>query len=88
MPSRAQREFTAKLDALLQEGLSVFGMEPSSQLGDWCCILSAPFLNADGDLESGYSITFSGNLLEHNALGLLEKGRELLETGQVHEDDD
>jgi hypothetical protein len=82
MPSQAQREFTAKLDALLQEGLSLFGMEDGSHLGDWVCVISAPYLNPDGELTSGYAITFSGNLLEHNAMGLLRKGSELLDRGE------
>lgn len=88
MPSEAQKEFTAKMDALLSEGLPLFGMDPGSQLGDWVCIISAPYLNSDGDLTSGYSITFSGNLLEHNAMGLLDKGVQLLESGEEHEDEE
>jgi len=80
--SEAQRAFTAKLDALLQESLPLLGMNDGSQLGDWVCVLSAPYLSPDGDLTSGYSITFIGNLLEHNAIGLLHKGVDLLENGE------
>lgn len=86
MASEAQREFTRRMNALLQEGLPLFGMEADAQLGDWICIISAPSINGDGELVSGYSITFSGSCLDHSAKGLLTKGRELMETGEVHED--
>ena len=87
MASEAQQEFTRRMDALLQEGLPLFGMEQNSQLGDWVCVVSAPYLNDEGDLTSGYAISFSGNLLQHNAMGLLAKGNELLVDGEDYEDD-
>jgi len=86
MPSQAQRDFTYRLDALLQEGLPLFGMEPNAQLGDWLVVISAPYLDDNGDLTSGYSVTFSGNLLDHNAKGLLQKAAELLEDGELHDE--
>lgn len=87
MASEAQRDWTKRLDAVIAEGLPLLGMEDNAQLGDWVLVLSAPHLDEDGELTSGYSITFSGNLLYHNALGLLEKGGELLDTGEEHTDE-
>jgi hypothetical protein len=85
MATEEQREWTRKMDALIQEGLTLLGQDPNSQLGDWLTVISAPYLNEEGHLTSGYSIAFSGNLLEHNALGLLAKGEGLL---MRDEDDD
>lgn len=81
MPSKEQRDFTGQMDALLSKGLPFFGMEDNSQLGDWVVILSAPYINDEGDLTSGYSMCFSSNMLQHNALGLLSKAAELLDSG-------
>jgi hypothetical protein len=79
MPTSEQIAFTAEMDALLQKGLGVFGLDPGCHLGDWAVVLSAPFLNEDGDVTSDYAVTFSANLLEHNATGLLIKGKEILD---------
>ena len=87
LTSEAQRAFTERVDTALQEALPILGMDAGSQLGDWVCVLSAPYLNESGELTSGYSITFSSNLLEHNAIGLLHKGMDLLENGEEQDGD-
>lgn len=81
MPSKEQKDFTHKMDMLLSKSLPLFGMEPDAQLGDWMVVISAPSINSDGDLTSGYAIGFSGNILHHNALGLMSKAQDLLDTG-------
>lgn len=82
MPSEAKQDWNRRMDALIAEALPWFGMNPGAQLGDWLLVLSAPYLNEDGEIVSGYTIAFSGgNLLDHHALGLLRKGEQLLESG-------
>jgi hypothetical protein len=79
MQSDEQRGFTEELDALISRYLGSFGFHESNvQVGDWVLIISAPSLDSIGNVRSGYSVAFSGQMLEHHALGLLTKAEEIV----------
>lgn len=74
-----RRKLVEAVDLILSRNLEVLGIkEDGAQLGDWMVIVSAPSLDSTGEPWSGYAVLGSGNLLEHNALGLIDKAAEIL----------
>lgn len=49
---------------------------------DWVCVVQTQSYDSDGDMQSGYYMSFSGGEMpDHRAIGLFEMGRQLVLEG-------
>lgn len=80
--SEARRVASDKLGQAITEHI-----DPSGMLGDWVVVACSVEVDAEGDPVCQYHMAFSGgSMLDHIAIGLVNKGRELLSGGEMRED--
>lgn len=78
-------EARRKESDLLGQAINQY-IKPEGVLGDWMVIACSTQVDDEGEPMAQYHIGFSGgSMLDHHALGLLDRGRWMLEDGEARE---
>jgi len=78
--SDRNREMVQPIQEALERFVSERGFE--GMLGDWVTFGTIVRVDDDGDLDGEYFVVMTGgSLLQHVVLGLVEKGKDVLITG-------
>lgn len=76
-----------KLQEAIQEYMEGQGFRPDGTLGEWMVIGCNVYIDQDGDPNAEYFyILGGGSMLQHHALGLLDKANKMLDEQASEED--
>lgn len=90
-PEQRQQASDALHEAIQKYVQDIGGLDlrADGTLGDWMLVASSVFVDErDSTPNCDYFVAFKGgSMLQHVAYGLLKKGQQLLESGQLEEDE-